>query len=732
MTFEKAFKFSSYFILLSGFLTLFVTGGVGVVLALIYVAAIALSCRIDASRPRPPASASDRKSSRVLEALTSSTESGSKLALAGWQQLLLVVAVLIYFVIDFSTVSGFVSATVHLLIALSLIKLFSRKNEKDHLLLYFISFAFVLIASTFTISIVFFLSLIVYVFFSILTFILFESKKAYEENRSAHFSFRGYAGIALLILALVTLVSAPIFVTIPRGSLGLFGANRNPNGPLSGFSDKVNLGEMGEIIRNTGIVMRARISARPESIPADTKWRGVALDYYDGKSWSNTGKEFNRVNRTGRGFVVSQRTRDPKVEQMVLQTIYLEPFTNFLFGAPQVLQISGNVSSTGFIFRDENGSLSTFRRGPELLRYEVWSDLISRNEMIARAQGGGDFPEPVQGRYLQLPAVHPAVGGLAKQIVRDQESAIGKALLIEAFLKNNYGYSLENQSANTEDPLYDFLFVSKVGHCEYFATAQAVMMRGLGIPARIVNGFQLGELNEWSDYYIVRQSDAHSWVEGYFAGVGWVDFDATPASETELPFYMARFLGNLLDAVDVFWTEIVTFDRLKQVGLFRSLAINLQSTWLRVSNLSQDVGKLGWLRGWIDFKNWELTRSIFLYLIPVLAAPLVGWVVYRYRRYFRVLWKQRVLKRNAGDIAPEYYLEMLDLLKRRGFVKKPCETPAEFVHRIATDVPSALPSRITELYYRNRFGDTPLEAEDLTEIYTSLKQLRHWRLSLQH
>jgi len=101
-------------------------------------------------------------------------------------------------------------------------------------------------------------------------------------------------------------------------------------------------------------------------------------------------------------------------------------------------------------------------------------------------------------------------------------------------LRHHYRYTLHLPTTAPKDPLANFLFERKEGHCEYFASAMAVMLRSLAIPSRVVNGFRGGEFNDLNGQYVVRASDAHSWVEAYFPGHGWVGFDPTPASSLPL------------------------------------------------------------------------------------------------------------------------------------------------------------------------------------------------------
>ena len=123
------------------------------------------------------------------------------------------------------------------------------------------------------------------------------------------------------------------------------------------------------------------------------------------------------------------------------------------------------------------------------------------------------------------------------------------------------------------DPLANFLFVRKQGHCEYFASSMAVMLRTLGIPSRMVNGFRTGEFNDLTSQYVVRASNAHSWVEAYFPNYGWVAFDPTPGASIPVRTGWSR-MSLYVDAMASFWREwIVNYDVVHQ----QSLAVTASS-----------------------------------------------------------------------------------------------------------------------------------------------------------
>src|SRR5262249_15046520 len=138
------------------------------------------------------------------------------------------------------------------------------------------------------------------------------------------------------------------------------------------------------------------------------------------------------------------------------------------------------------------------------------------------------YPVQVIHTYLQLPPLDPRIKALADQISSNSKNPYDKAANIQRYLISHYGYTLDLSGTHGDDPLADFLFVRRAGHCEYFASAMTVMLRAEGVPARYVTGFSPGEYNDVGGDYIIRESDAHAWVEVYFPQYGWLPFDPTP------------------------------------------------------------------------------------------------------------------------------------------------------------------------------------------------------------
>ena len=265
--------------------------------------------------------------------------------------------------------------------------------------------------------------------------------------------------------------------------------------------------------------------------------------------------------------------------------------------------------------------------------------------------------------------------------------------------------------AGGPDPLADFLFNVRAGHCEYFSSAMAVMLRTRGIAARVVNGFLSGEYNDAAGAYTVRQSDAHSWVEVYFPETdSWVTFDPTPAAGRTEPERtgLAAYLGKYTEAFELLWFQyVVGYDKQEQ----RSLATSMNNRLFGFRRaLAQGIARLK------EAPLAEWRRVLFIAFF-VFAAGLLLW----YTR--RLGWQRRLrIKRQedeAGTSAVEFYERLTKLLADRGNTRQPDETPLEFASALGRK--EAL--MITTAYHRVRYGEESLSAAERTQIEDLLSGL---------
>jgi hypothetical protein len=377
--------------------------------------------------------------------------------------------------------------------------------------------------------------------------------------------------------------------------------------------------------------------------------------------------------------------------------------------------------------------------------YGVTSDISIPSEQELRADSPASSPEEIRRRYLPPQRrLDPRISQLAHEITRTAPTPYEKARAIENYLKTEFKYTLELKDIQG-DPLADFLFQTREGHCEYFATAMAIMLRTLDIPSRIVNGFQMGEYNDLNDMYTVRESDAHSWVEAYFPRTeSWIEFDPTPSvgiNDYSQGGLLSR-LRRYADAMEVFWLDyIVTLDSDEQA----SIMVDLQHRLLSVKDrlLVYYVDAKVWVRSVLNRflidRIWSIGDLLKLATgLGVLGLSLVSlYVVFAHRKrrslpptgygpwwhrlFVLPLWRRKLNRRDYRQSAVLFYEQMLAIARRKGMVKEPHQTPVEFAAASGLS-----PIReITTLYNRVRFGGTNLdehESRRVSELLAELKQ----------
>jgi hypothetical protein len=338
-------------------------------------------------------------------------------------------------------------------------------------------------------------------------------------------------------------------------------------------------------------------------------------------------------------------------------------------------------------------------------------------------RGEGAATPPDIERYLQRsPRVDPRVVELARTITAGEPSDYDKAAAVEQYLRTRYGYSLQMATTPPPDPLAYFLFERKEGHCEYFASAMAVMLRAVGIPSRVVNGFHGGEYNDLTGSYIVRARNAHSWVEAYIPGYAWVSFDPTPPDSSPAAGSMHRF-ALYLDAAREFWREwVINYDFLHQ----RNLTISAMAYGRNAGEQTRT-----WIRGLYEAllasarqvhrdaerrpRTWALGAVLAIMTCVLLANAARLWRLARTHRLARTPMKA------PQAAASAWYGCMTRSLARKGFRKTAVQTPGEFVASIADLELKSSVARFTRHYERARFGKSGQDAARLPEIFEEIR-----------
>jgi transglutaminase-like putative cysteine protease len=471
-------------------------------------------------------------------------------------------------------------------------------------------------------------------------------------------------------------------------------------------------------------------------------WRGVALTHFDGKRWFNEPQKSTNLTRNDEAGWFRVNPVDPGTQisgNPIHYTVLLEPIgTTTLFVADEAESVRGRFNRddtraslsqrNAYLVEDFTGSIFNPYRSFSRVEYEAKSTVPAPAPAAVRG-ASTDYPAEIRAMYLQLPTLDPRIAQLAKQITVRDRTPYDKARSIEGYLRSNFGYTLDLTGAPPSDPLAYFLFQKRAGHCEYFAAAMAVMLRTLGIPSRYINGFQTGEYNDVAGDLVVRASDAHSWVEAYFPGFGWLTFDPTPPSN-EKPLSLMAQLSHYWDWFELQWSEwIINYDFIHQITVAQNLgrasrdwADQIRVAFLRLRRHATERLAI-WQRralGTPAGRTRALAILLALFVCIVLARPDV-------RQRLQALWHMRISHTRVmtPHLATLQYNEMLRLLARRGIRKEPGQTPMEFAASLPRGSLAEPVFELTSMYQAARFGAKNSDPSRASSL------LSHIQLSLQ-
>ena len=722
MNFEKFFRLVSYTAVFCGFLSLWVSGTFGIFGTGLFLAVMIAAWRLEGSRWQI-----SEKLGTVLIVLA------LPLYYAAWK----------FRIITFSGGEAAVAGILaRMILSLTAVKLLQKKSDRDWIFLYLMSFFEVLLAAGLSISALYLLTFIVYLLVMASAIIAFEIRKTSravelkisgetvkERDPSSESKMalpvRRLPSAAVTLIILIAVLAFPLFFLLPRVGGAGFGGNQLGQKTSSGFSDTVRLGGIGQIQQSNEVVMRVKLEGEV-NLDNGLYFRGVALDTFDNKSWSKSKTGTKIAFEKGEGDTMQVDFSSSR-EDRAVQTIYLEPLdTPVLFALPRAVAIQGNFP---VVFKDAYGSL-TYSRSYERVSYKVLSDrsLPSATELRADDK---PYIADVSNYRLLPPALDRRIAKLAENITAKEKTRYDKARAIETYLQNNFGYTLE-QKAGGDEPLADFLFNVREGHCEYFATAMAVILRTQGIATRLVTGFNGGEYNDTAEVTVVRQRNAHAWVEVYFPGEDvWVPFDPTPfAGQTAAATSSVGIAGSInkyLEALETFWIQhFVAYDDQEQKSLARSVRnsfVEYQSGIASYLSHAQNIIAEWWkiVRG---EKGLQASLIAIAFGAGYIAAAIFGifmliWLLRKIKRLsiWQQLWERLFKKRHASII--EFYERMQRILADKGWIREPNQTPLEFAY--SSGIPEVV--SITEKYNRVRFGEKNLTRNEADEIESWLEHL---------
>jgi transglutaminase-like putative cysteine protease len=631
-------------------------------------------------------------------------------------------------------------ASVHFLIFVSIVRFYSAVTDRDALFLSMLSFAGILAAAVLTVDTTFLILFFVFLLFGVSTFIGMELRRgaagAISPAVHLHTVRDRKLNRALCLSALSVAVGSialggVLFFFFPRFSAGYLGRASFSSSLMSGFTENVELGQIGEIKKNSAVVMRVQ-TGKPIGYER-LRWRGIALTTFDGRRWTSPEHVAQRLQPSEDGWIHTadspQKSESPKPG--MIYTIYLEPLaTDAIFVPGKVISLKGNFTGESnnsvtairhsYILRDSTETLLNPFHNYAAIRYAGFSLLPPMDAAKLRA-APTEYSREITSTYLQLPdGLDRRIPELARQATKYARTPFDKALAIESFLRNRYIYTLNLTGKPGDDPLAHFLFETRGGHCEYFASSMVIMLRALGIPAREVNGFLPGEYNDLGGDYIVRASDAHSWVEVYFPGMDWQVFDPTPAAPENDVAFLTR-LGQYVDWMQLTWSEwVIGFDFGHQMAMAQNVQRSSRdmSESLRVWFARQQLRGRMWMKSWHDGLGVLIPLVVLAFLIVLRFEALSAML-----RRLWLSWQARSARaaRANPHLASKLYAELLRMLARRGLMREVSQTPFEFA--AAVDSPNLAPAvrEFTQIYTHARFGGAPCDATRLQQLLDQIR-----------
>jgi transglutaminase-like putative cysteine protease/uncharacterized metal-binding protein len=495
----------------------------------------------------------------------------------------------------------------------------------------------------------------------------------------------GMAGLSGVTL----MMSGIVFVAFPRFSRGWASRGEVLATSIAGFTDEVSIGSHGSrIFPNPEIVLQVEFpDGRPTNM-GGLHWRGRSYDRFDGVRWSRSPSLPPSLGM--------ERWYESWTPDRVRQRIYAAPLdVRILFALHPLLGVRSDNPRIQPLFDNAGDHVYWGSGNPS---YEAVSVAGRPQPESLRAARTGFAP--ARNHFTQLPRLSQRTGDLARSLTQGLDNNYDRAVAIEGFFHNEFGYTLDLPRSAREATLEYFLFDRREGHCEYFSTAMVVLLRTMGIHAREVNGFLGGQWNEFGQYLAVTQNEAHSWVEVWFPGYGWVPFDPTPAgagtSEALTSWlWPGRFL---LDGLQHRWNKwILDYDQEAQSGLIR-----------RTSELFRRDGPTNQAA---DRPSSRDPVAVFWGILMVLALGL------------SVYWTNRG---PSGGPETRLYLRLRESCRRAGLVPNDGIAPLALVDELARRRhPAYRPAQsLVTTYLQSRFGGQTLDASAQEEMKVALAAVR--------
>jgi len=566
-------------------------------------------------------------------------------------------------------------AGTHLFIIALGLKLMEIKSERD---LYLITFlAFIVATSQFlyeqSILMAAYILLVCCVLLATLVYI-----NSCKTQRLAAFK------TAVIITAQALPIAVALFILFPRVEAPKWMLFNDPHQARSGLNDNMEPGSISELSESDELVFRVKfVGAIPPS--RQRYWRGPVLSHTDGKRWTQTAlkKPLGRPAVTGAPYQY---------------TILMEPQDkNWVFALDMPIGFSPS------LIRNASYQLIALESPDKRVEYQVTSypdyntGSIDPGEYTAATQLPGEPSDKIKQLVSRLQGFDSPADNFIKQ-------------LLNHFRVEDFHYSL-TPPVMEENPIESFLFKTRYGFCSHYASAFVYLMRVAHIPARVVTGYQGGELNEAGNFLEIRQADAHAWAEVWLKDRGWVRVDPTAAIAPERV------------------EREINVDRQAVYGIAAANNYLPRSAytynWLRHARQLWGNVDYNWQRWVINYDNKSQSNFLSTFGINDLKTLVFRMIAVIASITAALGWFLLYQKPKSADKVLLIYNRFCKKLARHGLVRSAGEGVKDFAERVKTKLPEQAEDidRITEVFIKLRYGRTAT-GEDLQQLKTMVGLFR--------
>ncbi|MEZ5491857.1 MAG: DUF3488 and transglutaminase-like domain-containing protein [Gammaproteobacteria bacterium] len=591
------------------------------------------------------------------------------------------------------------------LLALGFIfKLVEMQSKRDIYVVLCLGFIMALV------SLIYSQSMVTSMYLTLMTIVIIGSMVSL--NRTAPVGKRpATLGVAVKITAQSLPLMIVLFLVFPR--IGPLWAVPTQSTSTTGVSEQMSPGDISQLAQSTDLAFRVTFENGPPPLHENLYWRGLVLDYFDGASWSRQGRSALSAAAANAPVEIDYQDRVNVAGTPVSYNVIMEPSQQrWIFGLHLAEPLSPQIT------RGRNFELLNRTPINQRLSYNLRSYRNNQTDLL--------LLNSIRRRSLALPeGGNPRSRELAQSLRANAATDRDYAFAVMALFQQQFSYTLSPPLLGAER-VDEFLFGTRAGYCEHFASAFTFMMRAGGVPARVVVGYQGGEYNRFENYTMVYQYNAHAWSEIWLEGEGWVRFDPTsivaperisdgfeaalgddPNFLNEARFSLARFRGagwmnNLrlrLDALEYLWNRRVVSYNIEQQSVF--------------------------FEQW--FGNSNRTRILTVLAVSsLLTVAAIALLVVRRR------------PRNKMRLGDVLYREYCHHLARIGLPRRAGEAPLDYCRRVADQRPDLERSlsRLTGLYMEIAYqpGDDPgsartQELKRLLRDFRSQLARRHDRVT---